>query len=284
MPGGHGRRPEPPSAAVPGRPRSATALAVCAVAMIATGCGAAPGGTGAQSEDLPLSVEAPPTASACGFDDGVALREAAALRSGPAAATPLPGAYRYATHGVTSDPDAAGGVRALPGRTTAVVTPARTAAGLRCFGRRHRLAPYTDAANVYVVRGQDVYVVGVGIATPHLVERVTPRPAILGASDTETRWSGAFRGPTSGTYAVEVLGRRRIRVGDRVVSAVGVRSTAIYRGQVTGEQVSRSWVTPGRSLVVAESARSALRIGGAEERLRYRSRLLSLLPDPGKEG
>ena len=283
MPGRHGRRPGRPHAVIQGRAATATLLAL-GLAAGAAGCGAAGPEARLGSTDIALSRSAPPSAGTCGFGDAAALREAAATATVRPSAAPLPGAYLYATRGSTSDPEVATGTRPLPSRSTAVVTPARTAAGLRCFGRRLSFERHTDTSNVYVVRGDDLYVVGVGVGTPHLVQRVLPRPAILGLSGHETRWAGAFRGRTSGTYDVEVLGRRSFRVGDRTVTAVGVASRATYRGEVEGEQTSRAWMTTGRSLVVAESGRSVLRIGGAEERLEYRNRLLSLQPTTANEG
>jgi hypothetical protein len=188
---------------------------------------------------------------------------------------PRPGVYRYTTAGSESAPS---GRRALPAATTALVTPARSAPGLRCFGIRHRLSHRTDTASIYVLRGADSYVVGLGVSTPNLVQRVRPRPAILGLSDTETGWTGAFTGATRGSYDVELLGRRQMTVGGQPVTAVGVLSRARYRGEVTGTQRTRTWLSTDRSLVLAEQARSVLRLGGAEERLEYRTRLLSLHP------
>jgi hypothetical protein len=79
---------------------------------------------------------------------------------------------------------------------------------------------------------------------------------------------------------VEILGRRRFDVGGEPVTAVGLRTRATYRGDVVGEQSTRSWLATDRSLVIAESGRSVMRLAGAEQRLSYRNRLLSLQPTP----
>jgi hypothetical protein len=130
------------------------------------------------------------------------------------------------------------------------------------------------------VRGDSLYVVGVGVSTPNLVHRIRPRPAILGLSDTQTSWHGVFAGATSGRYDVEVLGRRRFEVAGETVTGLGLRMSATYHGDVEGRQRTDTWLASDRALVLAESGRSVLRLGGAEQRLDYRNRLLSLEPRP----
>ena len=150
--------------------------------------------------------------------------------------------------------------------------------GLTCFGVEHRHSPTTRTADVYVLRGEDIYIVAVGFTTPGYVQTVLPRPAILALSGTSTRWSGSFSGRTSGTYRVEIPGRRTMRVGGRSVKVVQLTSSATFRGELTGSQTTSTWLAADRSLIVEETGTSSLRFGGDEERLTYRNRLVSLTP------
>ena len=245
---------------------------------VATGCG----GGGSSSKQpatnaLVLNPGSAPTASQCGFDQ---LRGSATSARGKTL-PPAPGAYGYTTQGSESVPGQTGRLRPLPRTSDSLVTPVRRSGGLTCFGMEHRHSPSTRTANVYVLRGEDIYIVAVGFTTPSYVQTVLPRPAILALSGTSTRWSGSFSGRTSGTYQVEIAGRRTIRVGGRSVKVVQLASSATFTGELTGSQKTSTLLATDRSLIVQETGTSNLRFGGDEERLNYRDRLVSLTPGGG---
>jgi hypothetical protein len=221
-----------------------------------------------------LTAGSAPSARACGFD-GPSSAPAAGR---PASSPPRAGAYRYTTRGTGTVPGA-GRERRLPGTTIARVSPVSREPGLACFTVERRYSPDATTQNVIVLRGEDVYITGLGFETPSSVRSVLPRPAVLALSGNQTAWSGTFRGSTSGSYEVEIVGRRRFDVGGRSVEAVGLESRASYTGELEGSQRATTWFATGRSaLVVEESGETTVNFGGDRERLRFRSHLESLDP------
>jgi hypothetical protein len=254
----------------------ATAVALPMVGVVAVGCGG-----GSKKDDpaparLDLTPGAPPSAAQCGFDSiGDAARDGSGSTTPPKA-----GAYSYSTTGRETTED--GGTAPLAQTTTAIVTPTRRTGGLTCFGSERRLSTRTELADVYLLRGEDIYLVGLGVATPNLVETIAPRPAILALSGSQSSWTGAFRGNTAGTYKVELLGRRTFRVGGKSVKTVGLDSRATFTGETTGSQKRTTWIATDQALIVQETGRFELKLGGSVERLAYSSRLESL--EPGGAG
>jgi hypothetical protein len=238
----------------------------------AAGCGGSTHSSPPISDQLQLSSATPPPASGCGFDQ---IRASAAPARGRTAGAPAAGVYRYATSGTLSLAAQNRGASRLPATTEALATPVSRAGALECFGTEHRFGSGTSTVDVYLRRGGDVYAVALGFDTPNDVETVLPRPAILALSATATRWTGVFGGPTSGSYQFEILGRRAFRVGGRIVEAVGVSSSASYRGEVTGSRRATTWLSTDGSLIVAESGVITVDIGVAVDRLAYSLRLLS---------
>lgn len=132
----------------------------------------------------------------------------------------------------------------------------------------------------YVIRGNELYLVGLRVDALGRSQEVRPVPAVLFASGSGSKWSGEFTGRTSGSYSVTGLGTRHYRLGDRKLRVTGLRSSVSYRGAVTGTQTATTWVSPAQSLVVAERVALRERLGVNEVRLKLRRRLLNL--DPGR--
>ena len=258
-------------------PVLATAVAL-PLAGLAGGCGDSKKEEPATAR-LDLTPGAPPPAARCGFDEIGSLGDAA--RSGRGSTTPPEaGAYTYSTTGRETTED--GGSATLANTTTAVVTPTRRAGGLTCFGSARRLSARTELAEVYLLRGEDIYLVALGVATPNLVETIEPRPAILALSGSTSSWTGEFRGDTSGSYQVEILGRRTFSIGGRKVKTVGLDSRATFTGETNGSQKRTTWIATDRALIVQETGSLELKLGGSVEQLGYSSRLKSL--EPGGSG
>jgi hypothetical protein len=242
------------------------------MAAIAIGVLGGCGGGDSTADDAPatqrieLSAAAAPSQELCGFGE---LRGPEA-KGAPGNDPPAAGVYAYATAG-----------KGLPQRTESTVTPSTKQGGITCFGSDHRYTKTTRTADVYLLRGEDIYIVADGFDTPHFVQSVKPRPAILALSGTQQEWRGTFAGATSGTYSVEIVGRRTFTIGGKRVKAVGLSSRATFRGETTGTQRRTTWLATGRALVVRETGSSVLHFGGDVERLSYSDRLLSLEPKAG---
>jgi hypothetical protein len=191
------------------------------------------------------------------------------------------GVYRYAVTGTETVPGS-GGKQKLPPVSESTVSPSVQKSGISCFGVENRYSPRTANARVYLIRGDDVYVVAAGFNTQNFVATVLPRPAILAVAASGTRWSGSFTGRTSGTYRVEILERGSINVGGRSLKAVRLSSKAIFHGDVEGSQTADTWLAENRSLVLREKSTVHLRFGGDTEALRYNAELRS--PTPAGSG
>ena len=252
-------------------------MTIVAIPLLTAGCG---GDSDAKSEPdaLVLKAGSPPSVRDCAFEDADSIGRAAP-GSGRIAA-PAPGVYLYSTSGTETVP---GGERPepLPHQTESLVTPSRRANDLTCFGSERRLSDRTRIPEVYVLRGEDVYITALGFDTPNLVQAFNPRPAVLALSGSTSSWNGTFTGSTSGSYRVEIVGRRTFRIGGKSVKAVGLQSDATYTGEATGTRRTETWLAVDQSLVIEEQGTSTVKVGGGTERLKYRVKLLSLTPGAG---
>jgi len=249
-------------------------LAAVGGAALLAGCGASGRGSpkAPATNRLVLQAGAAPSSGECGFGELRGPQRGA----GGATTAPSAGTYTYDLSGTETVPGT--GQRRLPATSTSLVTPTARSQGVSCFGVHSRYSDRFSTSRVYLIRGDDVYIAASGFDTPNFVATILPRPAILAVAGAGTRWSGAFGGRTSGTYSVEILGRRAIAVGGQNVKAVELSSTARFRGEVDGTQKVDTWLAEGRSLVLREKSSSDLRFGGATERLSYRVSLRSLTP------
>lgn len=245
-------------------------------ALVAGGCGGGDDGSSEGAEALSVEAGSPPAVADCAFENPESLGSAPAGAGRVSA--PTAGTYRYATSGTETVPGEPR-PKALPKETETVVTPTRRVRELTCFGSERRISERTRLPEAYVLRGEDVYITALGFDTPNLVRGIAPRPAVLALSGTQSSWSGQFAGRTSGTYSVEIIGRRTFKIGGRKVKAVGLSSEATYEGDATGSRRGETWLAQDGSLVIAESGESSIQVAGGTEKLRYERRLVSLDPE-----
>lgn len=169
-------------------------------------------------------------------------------------------------------------VKDLPQVTDLIVTKARHLPGLTCFRMQKRYTERLANTETYVIRGNELFLVGLRVEALGHSEEVRPVPAVLFGSNTGSQWSGQFSGRTSGSYSVTGLGERRYRVDGRQLKVTGLKSSVSYRGAVSGSQAMTLWVSPATRLVTSERLAMKERLGVSEVRIRLHRRLLSLQP------
>jgi hypothetical protein len=130
----------------------------------------------------------------------------------------------------------------------------------------------------YVIRGSELYLVGLRVQALGRSQEVRPIPAVLFASNSGSKWSGAFTGKTMGSYSVTGLGKRFCRIEGKRLKVTGLESSVSYRGAVSGTQTTTTWISPARRVIVAEKMTMRERLGVSEVHLSLRRRLVSLNP------
>jgi hypothetical protein len=246
-------------------------MLLCGAALALSACGASVKG----AVEAAIAPPAPPTARICGVDSAPPRgRSAGGRRRRP---TP-PGVYRYRTRGYSGVPDEAVRARSLPRITKLIATRSRRFGDLVCFRLQKRYAPDLANTETYVIRGNELFLVGLRLEALGQSREVRPTPAVLFGNGTGSRWSGRFGGATSGSYDVTALGERVYRLGGERLRVTGVRSTVSYRGKVSGAQTMTAWISPGRRLAVAERVALRERMGVSDLRLHLDRRLLSVDP------
>jgi hypothetical protein len=256
--------------------RAPLGAAVLAVALALAACG----GSDPPPQSGAVSLPATPSARDCGFRGTVPVAQRDRASGGNVEAPPDPGVYRYRVSGKQVVPGAGVRVTDLPSRSDLFVTSSRLHGPLACFRAQRRYAPDIANTSTFVIRGGEVYLVGVLIQALGESQDVRPDPPVLTISDKGSSWSGRFAGRTYGSYSFSGLGKRAVRVGPRRLTAVGIKSVVAYRGAVSGTQRTIAWVSPSRDVVIAESFRSEQEFGLSSLRLRSHSELLSLHPSP----
>jgi hypothetical protein len=251
---------------------AALALLSCGVLLGLSACGS----TVSDAADVVVAPPTPPTARTCGIDSAP-RRESSAGGRGRQRPTP-PGVYRYRTQGRSGVPDEAVRARSLPRTTELIATRSRRFGDLVCFRLQKRYAPDLANTETYVIRGDELFLVGLQVEALGQSQEVRPTPAVLFGNGTGTRWSGRFGGRTSGSYDVTALGERSYRLAGKRMRVTGLRSTVIYRGEVSGAQTITAWVSPQRRLVVAEKITLRERLGVSDLRLHLRRQLISADP------
>jgi hypothetical protein len=253
--------------------RAASISALCiggALALVACGSSASEADNGA------VALPSAPTAKSCGIAGSPQRRPPGAARKRQLP-TP-PGAYRYRTRGTSGVPSEAVRARDLPRVTELIATKSRRFGDLVCFRLQKRYAPDLANTETYVIRGSELFLVGLRIQALGRSQEVRPAPAVLFGSNAGSEWSGQFSGATSGSYKVRGLGERVYRLGDRWLKATGVRSSVSYRGAVSGAQAMTAWILPQKRLVLTERVVLRERLGVSNVRLRLHRRLVSLEP------
>jgi hypothetical protein len=262
--------------------RSPLAFALAVLLATLAGCGSAPVDTARKDVALPRT----PSARDCGIGASAGPADANHPADDPSGADgapkkqspPPPGVYRYRTRGESGVPSEALRAKDLPGVTELIVTKARRLDGLTCFRMQKRYAPRLANTETYVIRGSELFLVGLRIEALGRSQEVRPEPAVLFASSSGSQWSGQFTGRTKGSYSVTGLGGRRYRVGSRELKVTGLESSVSYRGVVSGVQKTTIWFSPARRLIVSEELKMRERLGVSEVRLDLRRHLLSLAP------
>lgn len=240
---------------------------------------AACGSSSTEAHPSALAPPDPPSAKICGIGSS-AEAPAGGARDGEKQSPPPAGIYSYRTRGRSGVPSEALRARDLPRVTTLIVTRSRRFGGLACFRMQKRYSPRLANTETYVIRGDELFLVGLRIEALENAQEVRPVPAVLFASRSGSKWSGGFSGRTSGSYVVTGLGKRPFRLGSKRLKVTGLRSSVSYRGAVTGTQTTTAWISLARRVIVSERVVLRERLGVSEVRLRLRRRLMDLAPDP----
>lgn len=246
------------------------ALAALAVTLAACGGGGDgdTSGAGVTAPDGQATLEPPttPTREECATEQLEASEP-------PDDLVPPPGDYTYEVDGTRRTLGAAGGETRLPDSFTFTITEARSIGQLRCFTIHRPYTPQLADQTTFVVRGGEAYVTRVrAIAAGRAIE-IVPNPPIKALSGDDLEWSGSFRGPTRGTYAGSLLGRRAIRVGGRRERALGVELRLSLAGELRGTSVTRTWFSQESNLVLQEDARQERTAGAERLVLDYEARI-----------
>jgi len=252
------------------------ALLLGGVALLLAGCGS----PGPVANNQSVARPSTPQTEECTLQ----LQPRTAGRNDRSAATdespPKAGAYLYAVKGTQAIPGQALRVKNLPRRSELVVTPARKIKGGSCFRMQTRVSPDLAITRTYVIHGEDIYLVSLVTAAFGESQEIRPSPPVLSATNSGSKWSGQFGGPTYGAYTFSGLGKRTFRVGHARVRAVGISSSVRYRGALNGSQVATAWIALQKKLIVAERLRSRQEFGATTLKVRSSSHLVSLNSKP----
>jgi hypothetical protein len=252
-----------------------SAAALLAVALASCG-----GSSSHQGTSFVIEPPSRPSARECGVGVAPPKSDARSGKRSHAASAPTPGVYRYGLSGTETVTGAALRARDLPIHAEMLVSPARQIGRLSCFRIQRRLGPEIANTDTYVVRGGNIYLVGLVIQALGETQRIQPDPAVLSATNSASEWSGQFGGRTIGSYSFSVRGKERFRVGHRRLRAVRVTSVVTYRGAFTGSQSGTTWLSVGHHVVLGEKVRSHQGFGVSTLRLRTQTHLKSLRPAP----
>jgi hypothetical protein len=250
-------------------------MALTAVVPVLASCG----GSGAGDGDAAIGTPSRPSVNECGVGS-VSGTAAGRTRKRSTDSVPAPGVYRYDVAGRQDITGAALRARDLPARGETLVSPSRSIGRLVCFRIQRRFAPDIANTETYVIRGGEIYVVGILIQALGETQYIRPEPAVLSATESASEWSGRFGGRTYGSYSFTVLSKGRFRVGTRRLRAVKISSSVSYRGAFRGTQDATTWISVDHGVVLGERARSSQGFGVSTLRLRSRSHLISLHPRP----
>ncbi len=258
------------------RHRCSLALLLCAGCLLSLGgCGSSSSGAGREA----LAPPGEPTAKDCGIGPSPQRRSADRDRGGKEQSPPRAGVYSYRTRGRSGVPSEAIRAKDLPPVTQLIVTEPRRYQGMDCFRMQKRYTPHLANTETYVIRGNELFLVGLRIQALERSREVRPVPAVLFATNSGSKWSGSFSGSTSGTYSFTGLGRRLFQLGGKQLKTTGVRSSVSYRGAVNGTQVTTAWVSLSRRMIVTEEVTMKERLGVSQVRMKMRRRLLTLSPE-----
>jgi hypothetical protein len=251
-------------------------LVLGGVALLVAGCGS----SGPIASDQTIARPSTPQTEECTHK----LPPRTAGRNDRPAPTdespPEPGAYLYEVKGTQAIPGQALRVKNLPHRSELVVTPARKIKRGSCFRVQMRVSPDLAITRTYVIQGEDIYLASLVTQAFGESQEIRPSPPVLSATNSGSKWSGQFGGPTYGAYTFSGLGKRIFRVGQARIRAVGISSSVSYRGAFIGRQVATAWIAIQEKLIVAERLRSRQEFGATTLKVRSSSHLVSLSGEP----
>lgn len=191
---------------------------------------------------------------------------------------PARGTYAYRTVGRSTLTAERRPVKRMPKRTTIIVTAARRKGAQSCYTMQHRYENFLVDNEVFVISGRDTSLRSEHFAAGVNGSKFHPNPSLLYVSDSKNVWSGEFRGRTSGNYKSTVMGYKQMRVAGKPVSVVGIETRIFYTGQIDGYERSKTWFAVEGRYIVSESVAQARSLGMNSARLRYSSRLVSIIP------
>lgn len=233
-----------------------------------SGCGG--GNDKTSTRALTLQQPERPTAAQCDYGSASAAK--------PTESPPRAGTYEFKTTGKKVLIGEKRRVFKLPTSSKAVITPARRVGNILCFTTQRKYESDLGDTATFLIRGSDIYLRKLRFQSGGYIKSLSPNPPLLSLSGTELDWSGVFRGRTSGQYAAEVVGRKRIKVGPRKVRAVGIKTRVSYGGDIKGWERSTRWIAVERNMVIAEDVVQERKFGLDRLRLSYRASLESLEP------
>ena len=210
------------------------------------------------------------------------------------AATP-PGVYRYRIRGAVSIE----GQRRRPlGRGMEIrVSAPRRSGDLTCIRVQHYFPGMASATTTVGLLGGRAFLLGADTRLaaaglrPLRIDLHQSRPLLIGDLDSvsaslaytgtatgETEYA-TFSAPVVGRYAYEVVGLRRLRIGSRRLTALGIEQRAALESEdVTATQRGISWLSTARQLILAEDVEQSITAGSRTVRTTYRSVLRSTRP------
>lgn len=215
-----------------------------------------------------MTVKMPtsPTASDCAIPILQSQRAAADL-------DPPAGTYRFAVRGKRKLSGSQGYSRKLPKEMRLIVLPAESFGQVKCFVAQRRYSDSLADTSTFAIRGDDVYLTRLLVQSGGQIADVLPRPPVQSIAGSGSVWSGQFRGPTSGSYRMELLGRKSMTLRGERVTAAGIQSEFVFNGDFTGRESSERWIATETNEIISERVHQERNFGVDVISLDYTARL-----------
>lgn len=241
---------------------------ICAATLFAAGCGDGDSGTAPKA----IVIEDPktPTNAECGLSGKGSAKDADK--------PPKPGKYLYVLEGRRVLVGDQKEVTPLPSQMQTIVTDSYSAGAQSCFAVQRRYEKDLGDTGVFVINGREMLLRSGEFQAGGDIAQFVPDPPITVIDDDELEWSGEFSGQTQGRYSVNVVGRKRMRIGGESVPVIGLSTRVSYAGEVEGIERSTRWFSTKHRIVVAETVTQERTYGLDRLRLTYKSRLQSVDP------
>jgi hypothetical protein len=262
--------------------RAWTTNGLAALACVAAlGCGSGSPRKAPSSASVTVAPPTRPTATECATGVKILPHSNVAAK----ALLPAAGRYQYTTRG-TFQVGLAPALR-LPTTTEIIVTPGQRVGNYICLRVQRRFGSANAATALVALHGTQQFALGAAVSIGRLRLTISPTKPIfagnvgsLSSSGSYTAVvhaegpAGSFSGPVVATYAVDVIGIRRITASGTTFRVLGIQVRSAYSGQgVLGRQRSIEWISLQRRLLVAERVWSMQKAAGRVARLNYYSSL-----------